>query len=44
VTWPGYCLALSILLGSLVLLASVFYAMLRPKRRRLEPVPSRQEL
>jgi hypothetical protein len=44
VTLPGYCLALSILLGSLVLLVSVIYVMLRPKLRRLAPAPRGQEL
>jgi hypothetical protein len=43
VTLPGYCLALSILLGSLVLLAAVSYAMLRLKRLRQTPAPRGQE-
>jgi hypothetical protein len=43
VTLPGYCLALSILLGSLVLLSTVFYAMLRLKRLRQSPAPQGQE-
>jgi hypothetical protein len=44
VTLSGYCLALSILLGSLVLLAAVFYALLRLQRRRKPPALRGQEL
>jgi hypothetical protein len=43
VTLPGYCLALSILLGSLVLLVAGSYAMLRLKPRRQVADPRRQE-
>jgi hypothetical protein len=44
VTLPGYCLALSILLGSLVLLASIAYAMLRLKPRRQAAASRREEV
>jgi hypothetical protein len=44
VTLPGYCLALSVLLGSLALLSIVIYAMLHSKRRRQACAPRREVL
>jgi hypothetical protein len=43
VTLPGYVLALCILLGSLLLLAAGFYAVLRFKSGRQSGVPRNQE-
>ena len=41
-TLPGYVFALSILMGSLVLLSAAFYVILRLKRRRQASVVQRQ--
>lgn len=39
-TLPGYVLALCVLLGSLVLLAAVFYTVLRFKRKKQASAPA----